>query len=100
MPLYDIRCDTCKQDFEIFARVEDCRTIACPKCGEETRVLITGSSYHSFPEGWWEHIGPKPLRISSRSQLKEECKKNECYATYLDPPISFNERTRVTRSQH
>ena len=98
--LYNLCCNSCEHTFEIATGVENYYSILCPKCGEKARVLITGSNYHPFPAGWWEHIGPQPLHISSRSQLRDECEKNNVYATYLDPPISFDNRTRITRSQH
>ncbi|MBU2249793.1 MAG: hypothetical protein KKD77_23805 [Gammaproteobacteria bacterium] len=101
MPLYDFKCKICSHEFEGISTLEGLPAVRCPECGNDAcEILITGSNYHPFPEGWWEHIATKPLHISSRSQLKEECRKHDCYATYLDPPISFSKRTRLTKSQH
>jgi len=85
MPLYDAKCGVCDHEFETVAKIDE--LIQCPVCGSEARRLITGSSYHPFPEGWWEDIGPKPIYISSRRQLADECRKHGCYAKYLDPDI-------------
>lgn len=89
MPLYDFQCSECDYTFEGFSKIEELRTVLCPICKGSTRILITGSTFHAFPSGWWEHIAQKPLYVSSKRQLKEECDKHGVYAKYLDPPLTL-----------
>jgi len=93
MPLYDLKCNSCGFEFETLCRIASYPT--CPRCSANVRLLIKRVRTKLFPAGWWNDIGPEPIYISSRSQLKKECDKHGVYAKYLDPPITFKPRGQV-----
>jgi len=86
MPLYVYNCTRCDEQFEDFSSIADRGLMLCKACGGETRIVpgIGKNKTIVFPGGLWEHIGPEPLEINSRGQLREACKKNGCYAKYDD----------------
>jgi len=85
MPLYRYQCKACNHEFEKHRTIEERYNVLCPECGgKEVEIIIKAPSYHPFPEGWWEHLDVKPIYISSRRQLKEECKKRGLIAKYLE----------------
>lgn len=85
MILYDYRCKVCDHTFEDLRPRSDCKESTCPKCGHKAeRVFTMKHRYKDFIEGWWHDIGPEPKYIRSRRQLKDECKKNNCYAMVDD----------------
>jgi len=87
MPLYEYRCNNCGEEFEGFRTIAERYNIACPKCNTPRPEILLGGNRQQvrlFPEGWFEHIAPEPIYISSRRQLREECEKHNCYSKYLD----------------
>lgn len=86
MPLYDYKCKSCDYQFEEINKVDVREEQKCLKCGSSTEILISISreSLKFFPEGFWRDLSHEPIYISSRQQLKDECRKHGCYAKYLD----------------
>lgn len=86
MPLYDYRCKSCKYEFEEIAKICERYNVKCPSCSGEVDIMINpkGKTLKFFPAGIWEDIGPEPLVINNRRELKEACEKHGCYAKYLD----------------
>jgi len=86
MPLYRYQCKECNHEFEEYRPIDRRYDVLCPECGEgKIEIIIKKpASYHPFPEGWWEHLDVKPIYISSRRQLKDECKKRGLRAKYLE----------------
>jgi len=93
MPIWDFECKKCGNIFEEVSKISDSDNIRCPKCQGETKKVwlqLNKLAYKKFPEGFWNDLGPKPVYISSRRQLREEVKKRgtdeftECYSKYDD----------------
>ena len=84
MPTYDFHCTKCNKVFELVCSYEVRKEQSC-KCGQKADVLLASPMFARFEEAMWEHIGPSPVRISDRRQLKEQCKRNGCYSpAYMD----------------
>lgn len=84
MILFDYRCTNCNKEFEDLRPRSDCKESTCPNCGSKAKRLFTiRHRYKDFLEGWWHDIAPEPIYIKSRRQLRDECKKHNCYA-HLD----------------
>ena len=81
MPLYDLKCENCKSEYEGVFTVKDIETygqrLPCKLCGmPAARVLIT--NYHNedwFKPHWNEHFDVEPQWVRSRNHLKELCDK-------------------------
>lgn len=82
MPLYDFKCDECTHIFERLCKYEDRDDMKCPTCGMSASPLISRSQPILFKEGWYEHIDKKPLYITSKKQLKDECTKRGLTSIY------------------
>ena len=91
MPLYEYRCVHCDREFEEIRRVADRHSARCPSCGGDRPKLLICMvrAAIKFPEGVYHGLPDEP-HISSKRQLREECKKagtdefTECYARYDD----------------
>jgi len=42
MPLYDYRCDNCKEEFEEIQPFDKKDDVRCPKCNRKARRLVSG----------------------------------------------------------
>jgi hypothetical protein len=56
--------------------MSECSSKEICECGAKLRRLYTTGGNHTWKPGWWENIANKPLYITSKKQLLEECKKN------------------------
>lgn len=85
MPLYNYQCKSCAAEFEELRSIDSRKGAVCPKCESPAKLVVAAGSgrYHAFPEGWFEHIGPKPIYIETKKQLQQECKTHGCIATGL-----------------
>jgi len=55
MPTYDYECQKCKYVFEVFQKMSDKPTGACPRCGGKAHRLIgTGSGVIFKGAGFYE----------------------------------------------
>ena len=81
MPMYDYECKNCGKDFEMFAKIADRKKVKSPCCNSAGEQLITGTSYHPFPEGFWEHIANEPIYVNDKPHLKRLCEEHGCHAT-------------------
>ena len=55
----------------------------CPKCREERKKAVGGPNIQVFKPMIYEDICETPLLISSKRQLREECKKHNVTACRL-----------------
>ena len=86
MPLYDFECTNpdCDQVFEALAKYEEREKIRCKVCGDTTLCLVGNGRYIPFHSGWYEHLGPDPIYIKNKQQLRQVCKDNGKGSRYLD----------------
>lgn len=83
MPLYKYECE-CGNRFEEFKRIKDRKSVVCPECEGETRLLI-GNFNRGFvlePQ-FFEHLDTEPVWIKSKKHLKQECEKRGVEAKCL-----------------
>lgn len=53
MPLYEYRCESCSNEFEVLVRRSD-TVICCPKCGgTEAAKKVSRSSFQLKGTGWY-----------------------------------------------
>jgi len=85
MPLYNYKCDACKHGFESYSTISRRKKAKC-RCGKTAdQVLVSRpAAVHSFKLGWFEHIGPDPIYVKNKKQLREECNRHGCYAKGFD----------------
>lgn len=84
MPIMiDLRCTACDHTFEELIDRE-ASAPPCPKCGQETKRLVSLPSPVLFREGWYEHIDRHPIYISSKKQLKNETRKRGLTSIYAE----------------
>lgn len=86
MPIYDFQCESeaCGKIFEALSKWEDKDFKKCTSCGSDTQCLLSIPTIVSFHEGWYEHLGPKPIYVTSKRQLRGICDKNGKGSVYLD----------------
>jgi len=53
MPIYEYRCNSCHDEFEITQRITDAPLSACPKCEGPVEKLISQSSFVLKGSGWY-----------------------------------------------
>jgi len=70
MPIYEYRCDKCKEEFELFRSITDNGNPTCKSCGGPVKKLISCSSFHLKGTGWYvtDYAGKK----SSDKEEKKE----------------------------
>lgn len=86
MPLYDFKCESedCGKIFEALSKWEDKDFKRCSSCDSPTQCLLSAPRHIPFHEGWYEHLGPEPVYVTSKRQLKDICEKNGKGSVYLD----------------
>ena len=84
MPLYDFKCEKCKHIFEEYSKIADKDEVRCTECGGPTKTIIAPRKVILFRTGWYEHIDKDPMYITSKKQLKEECRKRGLTSTYAE----------------
>ncbi len=83
MPLHDLQCEACGQVEERLLGIEE-KNPECPACGGATKRVLGSPVVHEFREGWYEHIDRKPIYVSSKKQLKDECRKRNLTSIYAE----------------
>ncbi len=53
MPIYEYRCHSCHDDFEVTQKFTDGPLRACPKCQGPVEKLISQSSFVLKGSGWY-----------------------------------------------
>lgn len=81
MPNYDYRCAECGNIFEEHRSVAERRMARCA-CGAVPELQLGSSQPIIFKEGLYEHLGLKSVYVSSKRQLKDECKKRDLFSPY------------------
>ena len=74
-------CSKCKKWFgEEEPLTQRGREQLCVKCAS----VQEGPAVHMFKERMFEHLGDFPVMVSSKRQLREECKRRGLRAAYLE----------------
>ncbi|MBI9081463.1 MAG: zinc ribbon domain-containing protein [Pseudodesulfovibrio sp.] len=62
MPIYEYQCQKCQTIFEEWQSGFEEREMPCPECGEESKRLISHTSFHLKGSGWYvtDYAGKKP----------------------------------------
>ena len=84
MPLYQYQCLQCNYEEEARNRVDERADHLCSKCGSQSKIKFAPFNPIVFQEQVFEHLDVNPVRVSSRRQLKEECKRRGVWAKCLD----------------
>jgi putative FmdB family regulatory protein len=53
MPIYEYRCTSCHDDFEVNQKMSDAPLAECPKCHGSLEKLISQSSFVLKGSGWY-----------------------------------------------
>jgi putative FmdB family regulatory protein len=53
MPIYEYRCTTCHDDFEVSQKITDAPLSECPKCEGRLEKLISQTSFVLKGGGWY-----------------------------------------------
>lgn len=84
MPIYDVRCESCKKEREVFCSVSESGSQVCD-CGGLMRVVIaTKVNFHRFRGGFHEHLAAEPIYIKSKKHLQDECRKRGLTSHYVE----------------
>jgi len=85
MPLYDFYCD-CGQKVEVFKKLEDYNSPTyCPMCNKEMKQDLSHHNKRDWfrPNEIWDNLDTRPIEITSKKHLREECKKRGLQARAL-----------------
>lgn len=80
MPIYNYYCKSCDKTFEETNSMDDRALAICAKCGKVAKQAPSSPRFIPFPEGVFEHIGPDPLYISDKRQLRGALDEHGAYA--------------------
>ena len=74
MPIYEYRCDKCKEEFELFRSITDNGNPTCKSCGGPVKKLISRTSFHLKGTGWYvtDYAGKKPADQEEKKETKSE----------------------------
>lgn len=53
MPIYEYRCNTCNNQFELRQKFSDPPADFCPKCGGTVRKIVSSTSFSLKGAGWY-----------------------------------------------
>ncbi len=53
MPIYEYRCNSCHDEFEVTQKITDAPLAWCPKCEGPVEKLISQSSFVLKGSGWY-----------------------------------------------
>ncbi|GAB4275574.1 MAG: zinc ribbon domain-containing protein [Deferrisomatales bacterium] len=71
MPIYEYRCTSCHDEFEVTQKITDAPLRECPKCNGSLEKLISQSSFVLKGSGWYKtdyagkSTGSKPAKKPS-----------------------------------
>lgn len=84
MPLYQYKCQACNCQFEELRQIAERKWSAeCPDCQAPAVRIIASCAGHVWKPGFFYHLGPKPVWIQTKEQLRTECRKRNLEAVCL-----------------
>jgi len=82
LPLYEVKCNECKKEFDAFAKIANRQQIKCD-CGGNTTILISSSHHERRYPFWNEHLDPdKSILVKSKEHYRQLCKQYKVYAPH------------------
>lgn len=70
MPMYEYRCTSCNNEFELRQKFSDPPASRCPQCGADVEKMISSTSFNLKGDGWFntgycpKTEAPKPAACS------------------------------------
>ncbi len=70
MPMYEYRCQSCNNQFELRQKFSDAPATECPKCGGQVEKMISQTAFSLKGAGWFDSgycpktDAPKPAACS------------------------------------
>lgn len=83
MPLYELKCLSCKKEFESFSKIDERETIRCPGCGGKSKILMSLLNKDWFHPFTSEDFDGTPTEVRSKNHYKELCEKHGVYSRAL-----------------
>ena len=84
MPLYDYECRDCGDVREEFSSYEDRKRKSCALCGGIADMLPPTPKVHFFKPFNLDVSPVESVRVETKEQLKQACKKHGKYAPGYD----------------
>ena len=93
MPLYDFKCleGHIKEVIMTLEVHDEKKPVVCKSFGKEMKQVYTlGANIRIFKAEFYDHIGPQPIFIESKRQLKEECERHGVYSKQVEGGFNRN----------
>ncbi|MDY6855639.1 MAG: zinc ribbon domain-containing protein [Thermodesulfobacteriota bacterium] len=69
MPIYEYRCNKCKEQFEVIQKFSDPLLSKCPECSGEVTKLISQCTFQLKGTGWYAtDYGKKEREIALKAE--------------------------------
>ncbi len=109
MPMYDVLCPECEQEWEDYATIQDKDTIPCPHCHELGREIygitqitiksqpkVHGNQMGEIDPGLGEYVGSEEdRRRIMRLNSLEEIGDSHCSTTHRDETDNMKAREAI-----
>jgi len=90
MPLYEYKCHTCGEKFEVIEKFSDAPLKIHPNCGGEVERLISTSALKFKGSGWYVTDYARSGNGKKDSEKKESDKKEAAKESKTDKPASVS----------
>lgn len=82
--LYDYECPECGKKWDEHRAVVDRHTARCEECGVLAIKLISVKMrVITFDPMWYNDICEDPIYVTSKNQLRDECKRHDVLSARL-----------------
>jgi putative FmdB family regulatory protein len=75
MPIYEYQCKQCREVFEIFHKIDEDVKVACPRCLNPAKKLISATNFILKGSGFYVNDYPSKSRKEGKSSEKEGADK-------------------------
>ncbi len=77
MPIYEYQCNHCNEIFEIFHKIDEECKVACPKCLNPAKKLISATNFVLKGSGFYVNDYHSKSRSEGKKAEKEGSEKKE-----------------------
>ena len=77
MPVYEYKCKSCNEEFEVMQKITDDPLTVCTSCGGELKKLIANTSFVLKGAGWYVTDYPSESRKKAMESKKPDRAKKE-----------------------